>query len=138
MLSKLSGANLRTSPVGELKAERAATLTELNRAAQELAELSVQIEEAERSADLECSLIGGSGAVHGIRPADYPCWQDCKNVWCQNKSRMDLLQIWVSTDSLLCSLASASVARPGPNMYVPLLPRQMETRLTSGFRDIHE
>ena len=30
----------------------------MNRAAQELTELSLQIEEAERNADLECSLIG--------------------------------------------------------------------------------
>ena len=57
MLSKHSGAALR-SPAHQLKAERAAVLTELNRAAAEVAELSTMIEEAERSVDLECSLIG--------------------------------------------------------------------------------
>merc|ERR1719264_1151576 len=46
------------SPVQLLKVERATVLTEVNRAAQELSELSLQIEEAERNADLECSLIG--------------------------------------------------------------------------------
>jgi len=57
MLSKTSGLVTKT-PGHELKTERAAVLTEVNRATQELAELSIMIEEAERSVDLECSLIG--------------------------------------------------------------------------------
>ena len=36
----------------------------MNRAAQELSELSLQIEEAERNADLECSLIGDLDPGH--------------------------------------------------------------------------
>ena len=36
----------------------------MNRAAQELSELSLQIEEAERNADLECSLIGCQHRAH--------------------------------------------------------------------------
>merc|ERR550534_2817111 len=58
MLNKSSTNSNARSPVQLLKAERAAVLTEVNRAAQELSELSLQIEEAERNADLECSLIG--------------------------------------------------------------------------------
>ena len=61
MLNKSTGSSANSnarSPVQLLKAERAAVLTEVNRAAQELSELSLQIEEAERNADLECSLIG--------------------------------------------------------------------------------
>merc|ERR1719410_1547645 len=66
MLNKSTGStanNNARSPVQLLKAERAAVLTEVNRAAQELSELSLQIEEAERNADLECSLIGAE--MHG-------------------------------------------------------------------------
>jgi len=58
MLSKNTGNSTVRSPVQLLKVERATVLTEVNRAAQELSELSLQIEEAERNADLECSLIG--------------------------------------------------------------------------------
>merc|ERR550532_1474899 len=58
MLSKNTGNSTMRSPVQLLKVERATVLTEVNRAAQELSELSLQIEEAERNADLECSLIG--------------------------------------------------------------------------------
>merc|ERR550534_894401 len=63
MLNKSSTNSNARSPVQLLKAERAAVLTEVNRAAQELSELSLQIEEAERNADLECSLIGAE--MHG-------------------------------------------------------------------------
>merc|ERR1719234_1925653 len=50
MLSKNTGVGSSTvrSPVQLLKVERATVLTEVNRAAQELSELSLQIEEAER------------------------------------------------------------------------------------------
>ena len=51
------------SPSQQLKSERAAVLTEVTRAAQELAEISVRIEEAERSADLEASLVGETREV---------------------------------------------------------------------------
>ena len=68
MLNKSTGStansNNARSPVQLLKAERAAVLTEVNRAAQELSELSLQIEEAERNADLECSLIGDLDPGH--------------------------------------------------------------------------
>merc|ERR550534_533325 len=63
MLNKSSTNSNARSPVQLLKVERAAVLTEVNRAAQELSELSLQIEEAERNADLECSLIGAE--MHG-------------------------------------------------------------------------
>merc|ERR1719400_2868025 len=59
----LVGASPSESPSPMLKVERATVLTEVNRAAQELADLSLQIEEAERNADLECSLIGAE--MHG-------------------------------------------------------------------------
>ena len=67
MLNKSTGSTANSnarSPVQLLKAERAALLTEVNRAAQELSELSLQIEEAERNADLECSLIGDLDPGH--------------------------------------------------------------------------
>ena len=63
------------SPSQQLKSERAAVLTEVTRAAQELAEISVRIEEAERSADLEASLVGETrdqgGCALGYRNIRY-------------------------------------------------------------------
>jgi len=67
MLSKnsISGTNIKSpesiTPVlttDYLKSERFKTLDEVNKATKEIAELSIAIEEAERSYDLESSLIG--------------------------------------------------------------------------------
>ena len=57
MLSKGSATQSPVS-VDTLKREKNAVLEEVNRAAKELSELSIAIEEAERSVDMERSLIG--------------------------------------------------------------------------------
>ena len=57
MLSKGSATQSPAS-VDTLKRERDAVLEEVNRTAKELSELSIAIEEAERSVDMERSLIG--------------------------------------------------------------------------------
>ena len=58
MLSKGSSAIQSPVSVDTLKRERNVMLEEVNRTAKELSELSIAIEEAERSVDMERSLIG--------------------------------------------------------------------------------
>ena len=58
MLSKGSSANLQQANLEQVKNERIKVLEEVNKNSKELSELSIAIEEAERSVDMETSLIG--------------------------------------------------------------------------------
>ena len=58
MLSKGSSANLQQSTLEQVKNERIKVLEEVNKNSKELSELSIAIEEAERSVDMETSLLG--------------------------------------------------------------------------------
>merc|ERR1719225_2255438 len=58
MLSKGSSANLQQANLEQVKNERIKVLEEVNKNSKQLSELSIAIEEAERSVDMETSLLG--------------------------------------------------------------------------------